>query len=91
MTGSELQRLHDAALEVMRDPGARIMTEPARELLVRNGATQEGHDLVRIPGELVGRALQTAPNRFTIFDRAGEPALDLGASKEACSSHPSCS
>lgn len=79
LTESELQRLHDAALEVMRDPGVRIMTEPARELLVRNGATQEGDDLVRIPGELVGRALETAPKRFTIFDRAGEPALDLGA------------
>ncbi|MGZ8580027.1 MAG: trimethylamine methyltransferase family protein [Actinomycetota bacterium] len=79
LTESELQRLHDAALEVMRDPGARITTEPARELLVRNGATQEGDDLVRIPGELAGRALETAPKRFTIFDRAGEPALDLGA------------
>ncbi|MGZ8630712.1 MAG: trimethylamine methyltransferase family protein [Actinomycetota bacterium] len=79
LTESELQRLHDAALEVMRDPGARITTEPARELLVRNGATQEGDDLVRIPGELAGRALETAPKRFTIFDRACEPALDLGA------------
>ncbi|HET6713074.1 MAG TPA: trimethylamine methyltransferase family protein [Actinomycetota bacterium] len=79
LTDPELQRLHDAALEVLLDPGARIMTEPARELLVRNGATQEGDDLVRIPGELVARALETAPSRFTIFDRAGEPALDLGA------------
>ena len=79
LTDHELQRLHDAALEVLLDPGARIMTEPARELLVRNGATQEGDDLVRIPGELVARALETAPSRFTIFDRTGEPALDLGA------------
>jgi trimethylamine--corrinoid protein Co-methyltransferase len=79
LTDHELQRLHDAALEVLLDPGARIMTEPARELLVRNGATQEGDDLVRIPGELVARALETAPSRFMIFDRTGEPALDLGA------------
>lgn len=79
LTDHELQRLHDAALEVLLDPGARIMTEPARELLVRNGATQEGDDLVRIPGELVARALETAPSRFTIFDRKGEPAFDLGA------------
>ena len=65
LTESELQRLHDAALEVMHDPGARIMTEPARELLVRNGATLEGEDLVRIPRDLVERALETAPSRFT--------------------------
>lgn len=79
LTESELQRLHDAALEVMHDPGARIMTEPARELLVRNGATLEGEDLVRIPRDLVERALETAPSRITIFDRSGEPAMDLGA------------
>jgi len=79
LTEPELQRLHDAALEVLIDPGARIMTDPARELLVRNGATQEGDDLVRIPGELVARALESAPKSFTIFDRTGEPALDLGA------------
>jgi trimethylamine--corrinoid protein Co-methyltransferase len=79
LTESELQRLHDAALEVLIDPGARIMTESARELLVRNGATQAGDDLVRIPGELVAEALETAPKSFTIFDRNGEPALDLGA------------
>jgi trimethylamine--corrinoid protein Co-methyltransferase len=55
------------------------MTEPARELLVRNGATQAGDDLVRIPSELVADALESAPKSFTIFDRTGEPALDLGA------------
>lgn len=60
LTEPELQHLHDAALEVMHDPGARIMTEQARELLVRNGAVQEGEDLVRIPAELVSRALDTA-------------------------------
>jgi trimethylamine--corrinoid protein Co-methyltransferase len=55
------------------------MTEQARELLVRNGATLEGEDLVRIPAELVSRALDAAPKRFTIFDRSGRPAMDLGA------------
>jgi trimethylamine--corrinoid protein Co-methyltransferase len=79
LTESELQRLHDAALEVLTDPGVRVMTEPARELLVRNGATQAGDDLVRIPSELVADALESAPKSFTIFDRTGEPALDLGA------------
>jgi trimethylamine--corrinoid protein Co-methyltransferase len=79
LSESDLDRLHAAALEVLRDPGARITRPEARDLLVGNGATLEGEDLVRIPPELVERALDAAPSRFTIFDRAGEPALELGA------------
>lgn len=79
LSESDLDRLHAAALEVLRDPGARITRPEARDLLVGNGATLEGEDLVRIPPELVERALEAAPSRFTIFDRAGEPALELGA------------
>lgn len=79
LSESDLDRLHAAALEVLRDPGARITRPEARDLLVGNGATLEGEDLVRIPPELVERALEAAPSRFTIFDRAGEPVLELGA------------
>ncbi len=79
LSESDLDRLHAAALEVLRDPGARITRPEARDLLVGNGATLEGEDLVRIPPELVERALDAAPSRFTIFDRAGAPALELGA------------
>jgi trimethylamine--corrinoid protein Co-methyltransferase len=79
LSESDLGRLHAAALEVLRDPGARITRPEARDLLVRNGATLEGEDLVRIPPELVEQALEAAPSHFTIFDRNGEPAMDLGA------------
>ncbi len=72
-------RLHEAALAVLQDPGVRITTQAARELLAANGATVEGEDLVRIPPELVERALELAPRRFTIYDRNGEPAMELGA------------
>ncbi len=74
-----VERLHEAALAVLQDPGVRITTEAARELLAANGATVEGEDLVRIPPELVERALELAPRTFTIHDRNGEPAMELGA------------
>jgi trimethylamine--corrinoid protein Co-methyltransferase len=78
-TPGEIERLHEAAVAILEDPGVRITTEEARELLRANGATREGEDLVRIPAELVERALEQAPKRFTIYDRNGEPAMDLGA------------
>ncbi|HET9722368.1 MAG TPA: trimethylamine methyltransferase family protein, partial [Actinomycetota bacterium] len=79
LSDAALDRLHEAALAVLWDPGARITTVEARDLLLEHGATLEGEDLVRIPADLVEHALEQAPSRFTIFDRGGEPAMDLGA------------
>lgn len=79
LTQADLDRLHEAAVAVLWDPGARFTTEEARQLLRENGASLEGEDLVRIPAELVERALETAPERFWIYDRTGEPAMELGA------------
>lgn len=79
LSDGDLDRLHGASLGVLRDPGVRITTEEARELLLANGAELVGEDLVRIPEGLVERALASAPERIAIFDRAGEPALELGA------------
>jgi trimethylamine--corrinoid protein Co-methyltransferase len=79
LTESDLDALHEAALRVLEAPGARIMTQEARDLLVANGGVLEGEDTVAIPRRLVERALSTAPKRFWIHDRAGEPALELGA------------
>ncbi|GBC86980.1 hypothetical protein HRbin12_00980 [bacterium HR12] len=78
-TPEEIERLHEAALAVLQDPGVRITTPEARELLREHGAILEGEDLVRIPAELVERSLEVAPERFTIYDRRGEPAMELGA------------
>ncbi len=77
LSDDDLGRVHDATLRVLSDVGARIMTEEGRTLLVDHGGRLEG-EVVRIPSELVERALEVAPSRFAIFDRAGEPALHLG-------------
>ncbi len=77
-TEEDLDRLHAAALRVIAEVGARIMTEEGRELLMAHGASLEGEDLVKIPPAVVERAIESAPGGFTLYDRAGEPALRLG-------------
>lgn len=74
----DLDRLHASALRVLEEVGARIMTEEGRAVLLDAGCALEGEDLVRIPAALVERALETAPSHFTLYDRNGEPALELG-------------
>lgn len=73
----DLDRVHDAALRVLSEIGARIMTDEGRTLLLAHGGHLEG-ETVRIPPELVERALASAPSRFAIADRDGRPTLHLG-------------
>ena len=54
------------------------MTREGRELLLDHGGSLQGEDLVKVPPEVVERALGTAPSRFVLFDRTGEPTLHLG-------------
>jgi trimethylamine--corrinoid protein Co-methyltransferase len=74
----ELERVHGAALELLQDPGARIMTEEARTLLLEAGAALEGDDVIRISSRMVEQALETAPYQFTLHDRTGAERLHLG-------------
>jgi trimethylamine--corrinoid protein Co-methyltransferase len=77
-TDEDLDRLHAAALRVLQEVGARVMTEEGRALLLDAGCTLEGEDLVKIPSRLVEQALESAQSHFTLYDRSGEPAIALG-------------
>jgi trimethylamine--corrinoid protein Co-methyltransferase len=79
LSEDDLDKLHEAAKAVLRDTGARVTTEHARQLLLEHGGTLEGDDLVKIPGDLAEQALESAPKNITIFDRNGEPAMELAS------------
>ena len=72
-----LTRIHEASLEILRDPGIRVTTDEARALLLDAGCSVSGEQ-ISIPAEVVERAIETAPSTFTLFDRGGEPRLPLG-------------
>ncbi len=78
LTDEQLDRIHAASLEILRDPGIRVTTDEARSLLLEAGCDASGEDLVSIPGEVVERAIDVAPKTFALFDRNGEPAIRLG-------------
>ncbi len=78
LSDAQLDRLHKAAVDLLQDPGLRIMTEEARELLLGAGAMLEGEDVVRVPARLVEEALLSAPHAFSLFDRTGVERLRLG-------------
>jgi trimethylamine---corrinoid protein Co-methyltransferase len=61
-------RVHEATLALLEETGVEVRHEGIRELLADAGARLEG-TRVRIPAELVDKAIQTAPRRFALKAR----------------------
>jgi len=75
---SDKRAIYEAALAIIGEVGMRVRHLEALALLREAGCRVSGEDLVRIPPELVERALAGAPSRFEVFARDGAPAMRLG-------------
>ena len=69
-----------AAKGVLERTGCRVEHQEGLALLKESGAHVDG-DRVRVPRHLVEQAIAQAPNGILIYDRNGNPALDLSGSK----------
>jgi trimethylamine--corrinoid protein Co-methyltransferase len=67
----DCERIHAAALEVLRDVGVRVDEPDIVRLMQEAGATVTDGCVVHIPERLVKWALQQAPRTLRIADRRG--------------------
>ena len=65
-----------SAKQVLENTGCKVLHAGAREMLAQAGARVDGEH-VRIPRFLVEDSLRAAPEGIIIYDRKGNPALDL--------------
>jgi trimethylamine--corrinoid protein Co-methyltransferase len=80
----QIEAIHDASLVVLEQLGIEFMGARARDALRAGGAdVDDERGLVRIPPELVDRALGTAPSEFTVTPRNPERRLALGGDRVA--------
>ncbi len=77
LSETQLERLHYAALELLRKTGIRFYHPEALDLLGDAGAFISDSNLVRFPARLVEEALAGVPPRIIMCDREGEPAVFL--------------
>jgi len=77
---SEQQKedLYQAALEIISSVGMRVFHDEARASLRDAGAEVDAEGRVRIPAALIEQTRATAPRAIMVYDRAGEPAMELG-------------
>ena len=74
---SQCERIHEAAMELLDDPGVVFQSEEALSILKKGGARVDG-DRVRIPVSMVERAIGSAPGKFSMYDREGNYAFEIG-------------
>jgi trimethylamine---corrinoid protein Co-methyltransferase len=80
LSDEQIERIHQATLDVLERTGVQITHPRGRELLHGAGARVDG-DRVRIPASMVEDALRQAPSRVVLGRRDGEPAVFLEGSR----------
>jgi trimethylamine---corrinoid protein Co-methyltransferase len=72
-----IQRVHEAALALLQDPGIQSESDLFLDIFARGGATVDREErTIRIPPDMVEAALATAPSSFTLHARR-DPQNDL--------------
>ena len=85
LSDDECDRIHKAALQILIQIGMRLPGEKAQLLLAGAGAKVEANNVVRIPGNLVEKAIETVPKRqdVVLFGRKPEHDLDFHSHRPA--------
>jgi trimethylamine--corrinoid protein Co-methyltransferase len=78
LTEPQKQQIYDTALGILADIGMKVLHEEGEAVMLAGGCTRDEAGLVHVPAELVTKARETVPSSFMVYDRAGEPALELG-------------
>ncbi len=71
LSRDQLERIHNASLEILERTGVRLHLPEAVELLKNAGADVSEGSCVRIPSHLVEWALSIAPKRVVLANRKG--------------------
>jgi len=74
-----IQRILTEAFLLLSDPGIKVQSVQARELLAEGGAqVDDRQQVVKIPADLINQALESAPRSFRLYNRSGEPIVKYG-------------
>ncbi len=77
-----LEQIVDEAFKVLEKSGVLIEDEHALKRLAKVGLTSDPEDhRVRMPREMVEKAVQDAPSSITLYDRDGNPSATLEGDK----------
>jgi trimethylamine---corrinoid protein Co-methyltransferase len=74
-----IERILEEAYQLMIKPGIKVQNAEARKLLGEAGAlVDEETMIVKIPEQVVKKALETVPRQFHLYDYEGNPKVQYG-------------
>lgn len=88
VSSDELQKIHDASMEVLTTVGVEINNKEALALFRENKAELDGNR-VMIPASVVEEAIDSAPASFTLFARDKDKAITIGKGQQRTHVEPS--
>ena len=72
-------RIVEEAFQLLIKPGIKVQNAEARKLLADAGSQVDEETLVvKIPGQIVHKALETVPHEFHLYDYDGNPKVQYG-------------
>jgi trimethylamine--corrinoid protein Co-methyltransferase len=74
----KIDQIHEASIHLMEKIGMRVGGQRALKLFMDHGAAVSPDGLVKIPGSLLDKALETVPKELSLYNRAGEPTMTIG-------------
>ena len=82
LTEEQLELIHQASLDLLRDPGIEVMSQRVRNAFEREGAKiDEDRDVVLADPEMILELVARAPSTFTLTPRNVDHALTLGGNQ----------
>jgi trimethylamine--corrinoid protein Co-methyltransferase len=77
LSETQILEIHRATLELLETTGVKVLDDEALRLLRDAGCRVTDRQIVTIPGQLVEESIRSAPSGVTVYNRKGEPAMDL--------------
>ena len=75
LTQAQVERIHEASLEILEETGLKVRYGPAREVFAKHGCSvPAGGERVKLPREVVEKYRKLAPPKFTFHAR--DPKFD---------------
>lgn len=79
LTDELIERILDEAYQLLLKPGIKVQNLEARQLLEEAGSqVDEETQVVKIPAQIVKKALESVPHEFYLYDYDGNPAIHYG-------------
>ena len=77
LSNEKINRVNEYSLRLMDEIGCKVQCNEALDILGQAGCDVRDPDRVKIPRKVVMEALEAAPSAIEVFNRDGEPAMEL--------------